>query len=284
MKTITSLKNDMDFNRGLSSLIEALKNIAVSQYRTLEHKIKTYETFMKTVEEYFDFMDFSGATHPFLAVSDKPQAIIVVTSDSGLLGGLNMQVVTAAVADLEKHPGELIVVGDRGKAYAHESKVPFVAFPGIRDEDRQEQALQLRDYVFDRILTGEFGTLKVVYPRPVSFTVQRVEKITFLPFVPPVRENQEEVKLDPKEIILESSLSDIVEYLAYLWMGQKLYEIFGLSRLAEFAARYVHLEESLHRLKEMDVKLKMQYFRVRHEIIDRNMRELFSARLLFSQQ
>ncbi|HNX81812.1 MAG TPA: FoF1 ATP synthase subunit gamma [Candidatus Omnitrophota bacterium] len=283
MKTITALKNDLDFYRGLSSLIEALKNIAVSQYRALEHKIKSYEAFMKTVEEYFDFIDFSQATHPFLVASNKPQAIIVVTSDSGLLGGLNMQVVNAAVTDLEKHPGELIVVGDRGKAYALESKVPFVAFPGIRDEDRQEQAFQLRDYVFNRVLSGEFGSLKVVYPHPVSFTVQRVEKISFLPFVPPARKDQEETHVDSREIILESSLSDIVEYLAYLWMGQKLYEIFGLSRLAEFAARYVHLEGSLQRLKETDGKLKLQYFRVRHEIIDRNMRELFSARLLFAQ-
>ncbi len=283
MKTITSLKNDLDFNRGLSSLIEALKNIAVSQYRSLEHKMKTYEVFMNTVQEYFEFFDFSKASHPFLVASPKPQAIIVVTSDSGLLGGLNMQVVSAAVADLEKHPGELIVIGERGKGYAQESRVPFVAFPGIRDEDRQEQALQLRDYIFDRVLSGEFGSLQVVYPRPISFTVQRVEKVVFLPFVPPARTGQEEEgPIDPKDVIIESSVSDIVEYLAYLWMGQKLYEIFGLSRLAEFAARYVHLEESLHRLKEMDGKLKLQYFRVRHEIIDRNMRELFSARLLFA--
>ena len=72
-----------------------------------------------------------------------------------------------------------------------------------------------------------------------------------------------------------------MEYLLYLYMGQKLYDIFGLSRLAEFAARFMHLEESSQRLKEMDKKVKLEYFRVRHELIDRNMRELFSARLLF---
>ena len=77
-------------------------------------------------------------------------------------------------------------------------------------------------------------------------------------------------------------MDDVIEYLVYLWIGQKFYDIFGLSRLAEFAARYVHLEESLHKLKEMDGKLKLQYFRIRHELIDRNMRELFSARLLYA--
>jgi len=61
-----------------------------------------------------------------------------------------------------------------------------------------------------------------------------------------------------------------------------VHEIFGLSRLAEFAARFVHLEESSQKLKDMDGKLQQEYFRVRHELIDRNMRELFSARLLYA--
>ena len=82
-------------------------------------------------------------------------------------------------------------------------------------------------------------------------------------------------------MIIESSLYDIAQYLIYLWMGQKLYDIFGLSRLSEFAARFVHLEESAQKLKDMDAKLQQEYFRVRHELIDRGMRELFSARLLF---
>ncbi|MBN3039091.1 MAG: F0F1 ATP synthase subunit gamma, partial [Candidatus Omnitrophica bacterium] len=73
-----------------------------------------------------------------------------------------------------------------------------------------------------------------------------------------------------------------IEYLIYLLLGQKLYEIFGWSRLAELAARFVHLEESTQKLKELNEKLKLEYFRIRHELVDRNMRELFAARALFS--
>ncbi|MFA5157329.1 MAG: FoF1 ATP synthase subunit gamma [Candidatus Omnitrophota bacterium] len=283
MKTLSEVKKDLEFARGLTSLIEVLKNIAVSQYRILEQRIKAFEKFMLTIESFFELIDFSQVTHPFLVNQGKPQAVIAITSDSGLLGGLNMQVVTKAVSELEKTPGQLIVIGERGKMYAAESKLPFVAFPGIQDEQRYGQATQLRDYVMTRAIRGDFGNLKVVYPHPVSFTVQRVETISFLPFSPSaVSTGQGQAAGGTKEIILESQLDDIIEYLIYLWIGQKLYDIFGLSRLAEFAARYVHLEESLQKLKEMDSKLRLQYFRIRHELIDRNMRELFSARLLYA--
>ncbi|MCG8430538.1 MAG: F0F1 ATP synthase subunit gamma [Candidatus Omnitrophica bacterium] len=281
MKTLAVLKQDMEFNRGLSSLIEVLKNIAVAQYRVMEKKVRSFAPLLDAVQTFGTVINVGHTTHPFIDSSDKPQAVIAVTSDSGLLGGLNMQVVSAALELLKQHPGQLVVVGARGKLYASDSGVPFAAFPGITEEDRFEQAMQLRDYVLSRVLKGNFGSLKVVYPRPVSFTVQKVEMVAFLPFS---FAQAGEKTGDEKgtDIIFESDPGDILEYLVHVWVGQRLFEIFGLSRLAEYAARYVHLEESLQKLKDMDGKLRLQYFKVRHELIDRNMRELFSARLLYA--
>jgi ATP synthase F1 gamma subunit len=284
MQTMAVIKKDMEFNRGLSSLIEVLKNIAVSQYRALEHKFGGFDKFMKAVESYFDFIDLEVIKHPFLSPRNKTQVVVAVTSDSGLLGGLNMQVVSRALAELTTGQGQLVVIGERGKMYAQESGIAYTAFPGINDEERLPQAFQLRDYLFRNALRGKFGLLKVVYPHPVSFTVQRVESVTFLPFRPEFltgAKNTDKMAL-MQNVLFESKLGDLIEYLIYLWMGQRIFDIFGLSRLSEFAARYVHLEDSLRRLKEMDLKLKLQYFRVRHEIIDQSMRELFSARLMYN--
>lgn len=282
MKTLSVLKKDMEFNKGLSSLIDVLKNIAVAQYRALEKRIKSYEKFELFLESFFGMIDLEHLNHPFIRPSNEQQGVVAVTSDSGLLGGLNMQVVNNALVELEQTPGQLIVIGERGKMYARDSSVSFIAFPGIKDEERYAQAMQLRDFLLKKISEGAFGTLKVVFPRPLSFTVQRVETITFLPFAPAslIRKSAAEIPA----CLFESAPGDLVAYLVYLWMGHKLFEIFGLSRLAEFSARYVHLEESLQKLKDVDNKLRLQYFKVRHELIDRNMRELFSARLLYASQ
>jgi ATP synthase F1 gamma subunit len=281
MKTLSSIKKDLEFNRGLSSLIEALKNIAVAQFRILEQRIKTYEKFFLTLDSFFELIDLTKVYHPFLSPGDRPLAVVAVTSDSGLLGGLNMQVINQSLSELRETSGKLFVIGERGKMYVRETNIPFVAFGGIKDEERYAQAMQLRDYLVNRFLEGSFGYLKVVYPHPVSFTMQRVETVSFIPFLPS-KNPQSSFGATLPEIILESKIEDIVEYLVKLWIGHKFYEIFGLSRLAEFAARFVHLEESHQKLKEMDEKKRLEYFRVRHELIDRNMRELFAARLLYA--
>lgn len=281
MKTLVGIKKELEFDRGLYSLLEALKTIAVSQYRSLEQKISSYDKFLSVINAFFKFIDTEGMDHLFLNPKNKRQMVVAVTSDSGLLGGLNMQVVGAALRELEEIPGRLIVIGERGKVYAGEAGVPFAAFGGIKEEERAFQAMQLRDYIVNKLFEEGIGYLKVVYPRPVSFTVQRVETAQFLPYVLPDKHDPHTASAI-SDIIVESSPADIIEYLVYLWIGHRLYDIFGLSRLAEFAARFIHLEEGSQRLKDMDAKLQLQYFRVRHDLIDRNMRELFSARLLYA--
>ena len=192
-----------------------------------------------------------------------------------------MQVINTAAQELEKVPGKLIVIGERGRMFTKGTGMASVNFPGIIDEERHGQAMQIRDYIVKDIFSSGFGYVKVVYPHPVSFTVQHVEVVSFLPFVATNQETLSSSILS--NVIYESSSQDIIEYLTYLWMGQKLYEIFGLSRLAEFAARYVHLEESAQKLKDIDKKVKLEYFRVRHELVDRTMRELFAGRLLYAK-
>lgn len=281
MKTISALKQDLDFNSGLGSLIGVLKNIAVAQYHVMESRTKVFDKLKDSIYSFLEIIDPTQVAHPFLNPRNQSQIVVAVTSDSGLLGGLNKEVIDTALKELEKIPGRLIVIGERGKSYAKEFQTPFAAFAGIREEDIPAQAIQLRNYLLSKFLEESTGYLKIVYPRSVSFTIQKVETINFIPFRLEAREQKETPPL-LNQVILESEPADIVEYCVYLWMGQKLAEIFIFSKLAEYAARFAHLERSGQRLKEMDQKLKLQYFRARHEIVDRNMRELFATRQIYA--
>lgn len=281
MKTLSQVKKDMEFNKGLHSLIEILKTVAVSEFHILEQKIRTFERFSNTLEGFFELIDIKNIAHPFVNPVSKPAGIVAVTSDKGLLGGLNMQIMATAASELDKNPGMLIVIGERGELFVRERNIASVVFPGIQDEQRYSQAMQLRNYLVNEVLTGSLGAIKIVYPRAISFTIQRVEIMEFLPYTPSGKKDSGPQTEAALSTIFESHPGDIIEYLIYLLMGQKIYEIFGWSRLAELAARFIHLEESSQKLERLNETLKLQYFRIRHELVDRNMRELFAARSLF---
>ena len=279
------IKRTIDFNKGFKALLEVLKLVAVSEYHNLERKLQTFERLQSVLGEFFCCIDTSKINHPFLNPGKHPMAVLAVTSDAGLLGGINMQVVTKAVNLVRENDGRLIIVGDRGVIYAQDSGLSFTHFPGIIDSHRYAQACEIRDFLTQKVMSGEFGGIKVVYPRAHSFVVHRVEVETFIPFsLPESTEAAAEAankSESDKEIIFESTPNEVIEYLAYIIFGQRLYEIFGFSRVCEQAARYLHLEESCNKIGEMNKKLLLQYFRRRHEIIDSNMRELFSARSIY---
>ena len=277
MKLLSQIKKDLEFNRNLSGLISALKEISIAQYHIMEKKIQFFDKIFTVLEEFFEIVDIKDVDHPLLNAAGRIPCAIAITSDSGLLGPLNMQVMSLALREVKENNAKLVIIGERGKVYAQENNVSFVSFSGIRDEARAAQAEELRDYIVAEELANRLGAVKIFYPYAASLINQRIKELDILPLI---RASGTKSTLQ-SEVIMESSVEDVAAYLAYLLLGYRFYEIFGLSRLAEMAARFVHLEESGHKLEKIEKEVKLQYFRQRHELIDRNMRELFAARLAF---
>ncbi len=280
------IKRNIDFNKGFRSLLEVLKLVAVSEYHNLENRFHTFERLNTMLGEFFDEVDLSVVQHPFLTPKGQP-CVVAVTSDAGLLGGMNNSVISRAIDLVQKTNGKLLVIGERGLPYVQEAGVGFTSYPGIVDASRYSQALEIRDYLLNKVLKDELGPIHVVYPRAHSFVTHRTETVTLIPFnlvkkTDPAADQEKRKSI--AGIILESSAADVSEYLVSLVVAQRLYEIFGYARICEQAARYLHLEESCNKIQEMNKKLYLQYFRRRHEIIDANMRDLFASRALYANQ
>jgi F0F1-type ATP synthase gamma subunit len=79
---------------------------------------------------------------------------------------------------------------------------------------------------------------------------------------------------------MESPINGIIEYLVGTWITERLFEILEDSKLSEFSARAVHLEESHQVLEKRDREIKLQYFRSQHNLIDKGIRETFSSQIL----
>jgi ATP synthase F1 gamma subunit len=280
MKLLSQIKADMEFNRNLYNLIEVLKEISLSQYHVLEKKVRAFQRIFDCLVSIFVMVNVQDSKHPLIDSGNRQPGVIAITSDTGLLGGLNLQVMNLALKEVQENKAKLIIVGEKGQIYARESDIPFVAFPGISDEDRLKQALALRDYIMKEEVELRLGQLKIVYPYPISIVAQRVQVLQLLPFVQPGPDNLVPEAV-PVEMIKESLVEDIAGFMVFLLLGHKFHEVFGLSRLAELSARFVHLEDSKTKIEQLNKQLRLQYFRQRHEMIDRNMRELFAARLAF---
>src|SRR3989338_4988955 len=181
MKLLSQIKNDIDFNRNLYNLVDALGKIAVSQYYLLEKKVKLYEKIFTGVGEIFAAVDIVNSSSPFINPQNCPPGVIAVTSDAGLLGGLNMQVMNLAAKEMSRAGGRLLSIGEKGRLYAAENNMACASFKGISDEESFLLAQQLRDYIIAEVSFQRLGALKIICPHPISVISQRVQTITLLP-------------------------------------------------------------------------------------------------------
>ncbi len=278
MISLIKLKKEVQFNGEFTKVVDVMKGIAAARYYVLERELSLFEPFTKAAETILSMVDLTQLVHPFVQARTPVTGVILVTSDAGFLGGLNSQVVNIGVHEGGSQ-GALTVIGERGTGYVRDAKWSCTAFPGIQDNSRGALAIGVRDHIVQQVLGGVCGRLVVVYPKPVSFSTQEVTVETLLPCTAWVQASASGAA--PSEVVWESRPEDVVEYVLTQWIAHRLEEIFALSRLAELSARAVHLEGSFQELLRLGKKLKFQYHRARHEIIDRSMREIFAAQLLY---
>ncbi len=273
-------------------MIQTLKNIAASQYHMLEREKERFADFMAQFTGFFQVVDMVHQDAPLVNVLTDVVGIVLVTSDSGFMGGLNAGVIQAGYdvqGLLPESQVRYIVIGDKGAAKLSESGRDFKAFPGIFPETRYEQAMEIRDYIVKEVSEKRIGKVVVVHPRPISFTQQIIDTFNLLPCgelfdrsaavaAPVGKAGMKKLIADARKVTVESKFEDMVTYLAEVWVASKLYEVFEDSKLAEFAARAMHLEESAQKLEKEHKKLKHQCFRAAHELVDKGMRESFSSR------
>ena len=239
MLQLKKLRKELNFNKEISEMINVLKGVASSEFYRLQKARKTRDQFMDYLQSFFQLFDIRQLQHSFLEQSSLPSAVLLITSDAGFLGKLNVDIVDAALKQCTSASGEekLIVVGNQGVRYIEETGREFISFTS--------------------------WTTQIYQLLPCRFL-----------FKSPASDNEEEEKT-----IIEPTRARVLEYLIRSWLNYMIYGIFWESKLSEWSARAMHLESSAEEIKRSDKKIRLKYFRAVHEISDKNIREILSSRL-----
>lgn len=287
---LNELRKELDFNTDLLSLIDTLKNIAGAKYHDLEKKKERFDEFMDAFSGFFRVVNLVDVRNPLVRVESDVLGIVVVTSDSGFMGGLNQGVMRAAMKAEEGLPHDkvsLVIIGDKGASRYSDAGREFKFFPGIVEDTIFEQSVEIKDYIVEQVLARKMGKVIVAYPRPLSFTAQEVAVMDLLPCSELFDETESDLasKIKAKgivaesgKVIVESSFQDMLSYLVGVWVTSVLALLFEDSKLSEFSARAMHLEGSHQKIEETHDKLKQQVFKASHELIDKGMRECHAAK------
>jgi len=270
------LKENLKFNENLDDLIEVMKLAATLQFNQFRARQEPRVDFLSSLEEAFNLISGQAINNIFLNPSQESStAVILISSDEGFLGELNVLLVNRLM-EIKAQESEVIVLGRQGVEYLDELTMRFTAFPSPSEKLEFKHVEPLRDYVFKRYKKGEISKIQIIYPKFVNIALQQIESETLLPLSIPAANV---VKIN-EEFIIEPGLNSVIEGWVKLWLGFRMYQIFWSSKLAEFAARIMHLEGSMQELKKINQHLELEYFKYLHSVSDKTIREISASRLL----
>jgi F-type H+-transporting ATPase subunit gamma len=238
-RRIGSVQSIMKITRAMELI--AASRILKAQQRV--EQIRAYAT--RLTEAMEDVARQTGAlVHPLLEERPNPKraAVLVLSSDRGLAGALNANVLRRADRVIGRVRGEgmepsLFVVGKKGQSYFRFRQVPIArSWDGVSEVPSYETAAEIGTALTEAFMAGEVDQIHAAYTDFRSaFTLRPVDR-RFVPIAP--EEVSGEATGEPKpEYIFEPEPGVLLNALLPRYVNALIFAAMLESAASEHAAR-----------------------------------------------
>ena len=257
--------------RNIRKITRTMQLIATARFQAAFTRAVATRPYVERLAELV--RSLSGAmegelAHPLMKAREgaKRDALLVITSNRGLCGGYNTNVLRAATAHLtEKPDSDVYMVGKKGINYFRFLQRPMhERITHIGDVPRYDQVEPLAKTLMDRFIAGELASVHVCSMRFHSVSRQLPEVIRLLPISPEPQKaeatpdkhapTQYEFSPDPKELLAE---------LLPATVRIRLFQCFTDAAVSEQVARMVAMKAATDAAADMIKSLTREYNRAR---------------------
>ena len=289
-KRIVGAKNTQKITRAMKMVSAARLNRA--QQRILAIRPYAVKTAQVLAEVAAPRADSDGSSsdleHPLLARRpEKNVMLIVITSDRGLCGAFNSNILRAAERIWRERQAEGVnvqfaVIGRRGKDYLRRRKAPVSKiFDRIWERLDLEQARGIAREVLRPFVAGEVDALYLVYNEFKSAMTQRVVVEPLFPVQTPeavvLRAKNAEEWDREREFLFEPDRGALLERLVPMYVEISLLRALLESMASELGARMTAMDSATKNAAEMIAKLTLDYNRARQAAITTELMEIIGG-------
>ncbi|MDZ4844842.1 MAG: ATP synthase F1 subunit gamma [Chitinophagales bacterium] len=215
----------------------------------------------------------------------KSVLIILITSDKGLCGGFNTNLIKVArtlvkdkYKDLAKQGKvEIMTIGNKGYGYFKREPYPVNKdFLGLFSNLTFENVSKAADYAMEGFISGKYDSVEFVYSKFKNAATQVFTNEQFLP-IPKVETPAAAKSKKVPDFIFEPGKKEIVEYLVPKILKTQLYKAILDNNASEHGARMTAMDKASDNANELLRDLKISYNRARQAAITTELTEIVSG-------
>ena len=275
-QSMRDIKDKINSTQNTSQITKAMQMVSAAKLTKSEAKTKNYHHYMETLEDMVRNISSSSSMshHPFFKSKSEANCTgyLVITSDRGLAGGYNSNVLKLLQQQIDSKPSDqskLYMIGSKGFDYAKRSNLVVEnEFVFVPDDIVYQDIKPVVDKVIGDYMAGVISEVVVVYNHYVSKIAQEPMTKQILPLESKKAEKSKaQYTFEPKE-------EDVINAILPKYLEGTIYGVAITAKLSEHASRMNAMQNATDNAVEIIKNLQLVYNRARQAAITQEITEI----------
>ncbi len=283
MPSLQSLRRKIASVKNTQKITKAMKMVAAAKLKRAQDRILSSRPYAHQLRDVVRHLAerASRLSHPLLHKREGHKTeLLVITSDRGLCGAFNANILRQAAEFLREHAerGEQVSVSVAGRKgcdfFRRRTWTIRQEWPGIFDRLSFEHALDMGQDIIQHYNDGTFDQLYVVYNEFKSVMQQRVVVEKLLP----IESLEEEASQEPARAVgaylFEPDEHELLQTLLPKHFQVQAFRVLLESAAAEQAARMTAMDGATRNAGELIQKVTLFYNKTRQAAITKELMDI----------
>jgi F-type H+-transporting ATPase subunit gamma len=275
--SLRDIKNRINSTKKTSHITKAMQMVSASKMSRAELNAKSFVPYMEKIQEVTASIAIGSkdASHPMLTHRPvKKTGYIVITSDRGLAGAFNSNVIRQVFQTIQKrHKSKdeyaIIAIGRMGRDFFKKQGANVILdIVGVPDQPEFAEIKDITSKTVGMFADETFDELHLVYNHFINTISQEVTEKKLLPLT----DIATSAKLTSYEF--EPSAEEILEVLLPQYAESLIYGALLDSKASEHASRMTAMKSATDNANELINSLSLSYNRARQAAITQEITEI----------
>jgi F-type H+-transporting ATPase subunit gamma len=289
MASLKDIRIRIESTKSTQQITKALKLVSAAKLGKAQHQIVNMRPYAHSLLKMIaNIAVVQRVSHPLLDLRPDPKKVLllVLSSDRGLCGGFNSQIIkfteTYLKENKEKYEEmEVLFIGRRAADYFAKRDVKVIESLQKLDKDiSYSLASHVAEKIMKLFLDGHYDEVRLIYNEFKSAISQAVVCETLLPVditKQTLMASEAHVASFAVDMMFEPAAGEAIDQLLVRHFTTQVYRCMAESVAAEHGARMTAMENASNNARDVLNKLTLTYNKVRQEKITTELTEIVSG-------
>ena len=261
-------------------ITRAMEMVAAAKMRKAQERMRAARPYAEKIRNVAAHLSRANPEykHAFLAKRDsiKNVGLIVVTSDKGLCGGLNTNLLRLAVSEMKTWQGEgkdlmVCAIGNKGFGFMNRIGAKVKShLTGLGDTPHVEKLIGAVKAMLDAYVAGEIDAIYLSYNHFIN-TMKQEPRVELLL---PLSGEQMGTAEGNWDYIYEPDAKKVIDELLLRYIESLVYQAVVENMASEQSSRMVAMKAASDNAKNVISELKLVYNKARQAAITKEISEI----------